>query len=79
MTNNNDAWHTEALRLTRRRAEQYTPRERAALRGWSVEPSLTSGPGHVWMNCDCRTRSRGRSYCPCGCHGRAYVHYRRGG
>jgi hypothetical protein len=58
---------------------EYTARERAALRGWSVEPSVTRGPGHTWLNCQCKRRGQGREHCPCYCHGRAYVHYRRGG
>ena len=76
---NEDAWGTEAMRLTRRLKNQYTPRERAALRGWSVEPEITRGTEHAWLGCECRKRMAGRTYCPCAHHGRAYVHYLRGG
>ena len=74
-----DTWRTDAVRLTKRLKDQYTPRERAALRGWSIDPQLTRGPEHAWMDCQCKKRTGVRSYCPCGHHGRAYVHYLRGG
>lgn len=63
--------HTNAARLT--------PVERAALRGWSVDPALTPGNPHDWKACACSDRQRSRNGpCDCTCHGRTFIHYRRG-
>jgi len=62
--------------------EAYTPRERAALRGWNIDPALTPGNPHDFGACMCRQRRLDADDpelgCSCPCHGRSVKHYRRG-
>jgi hypothetical protein len=57
--------------------------ERAKAKGWSIEP-VGGGAPHEWNACLCRARRlKGddagiRDGCQCVCHGRTFVHYRRG-
>lgn len=53
-----------------RNAERLTPRERASLRGWNIDPEVTPGNPHAF-GVKCTDQN-------CPCHGRTFRHYLRG-
>lgn len=73
---NNEAWRTEAMRLTQRRNERLTARERAERLGWRVDPNVTTPP-HGWRECECAAGVRSGTLCPCLCHARSLFVWKR--
>ncbi len=58
-----------------------SPRDRAKMRGWSIDPELTPGNPHLINECSCRRRRASddpQQFCQCACHGRTFQVNRRG-
>lgn len=53
---------------SKREVTVLTARQRAAQRGWHIDPDASPGPPHPIGECGCAERLR----CGCNCHGKTF-------